>query len=131
MSSAFPADAFRTAVESGDLTAVVATLAADVEFRSPAVHRPYHGAQAAAQVLGAVLQVFEDFRYTAGVRDGDLEVLMFEARVGTREIQGADFLRYGPDGLITELTVMIRPLSGLTAVVEAVGTLLSGAAPTS
>ena len=118
--------AFRTAVESGDLAAAVATLAEDVEFRSPAVYRPYQGKEAASLVLSAVFQVFEDFRYTAELRDGDREVLNFEARVGPREIQGADFVRYGSDGLITELTVMIRPLSGLTAVVEAIGALLAG-----
>lgn len=116
---------FRSAVESADLSSLVGALAEDVEFRSPAVHRPYHGKEAAGQILGAVLQSFEDFRYTGELRDGDREVLMFTARVGDREIQGADFVRYAPDGLVAELTVMIRPLSGLTAVVEAVGARLA------
>jgi hypothetical protein len=113
--------AFRSAVEAEDLSAALAQLADDVEFRSPAVHRPYRGKDATGLVLGAVFQAFQDFRYTASVREDDREVLMFEARVGDRDIQGADFIRYDRSGLIKELTVMIRPLSGLNAVVEAVG----------
>lgn len=116
---------FRSAVESGDLGTLLSTLADDVEFRSPAVHRPYHGKDDTAQILAAVFQVFEDFRYTAELHDGDREVLLFSAHIGDREIQGADFVRYAPDGLIAELTVMIRPLSGLTALVEAVGARLA------
>jgi hypothetical protein len=49
---------------------------------------------------------------------------MFTAKVGDREIQGCDFVRFDGDGLVSELTVMMRPLSGLNAVVEGVGALL-------
>jgi hypothetical protein len=34
---------FRVAVEADDEDAIVELLHEDVEFRSPAVHRPYHG----------------------------------------------------------------------------------------
>ena len=50
-------------------------------------------------------------------------MLEFVARVGDREVQGIDLLRTA-DGLVTELTVMIRPLSGLNAVVARMGEVI-------
>ena len=56
--------------------------------------------------------MFEDFRYLEQVETGDTAVLMFEARVGERELQGVDILRFGGDERIAEMTVMVRPMSG-------------------
>jgi hypothetical protein len=72
-------------------------------------------------LLGAVVEVFEDFRYVDQVETGDTAVLVFEARVGDRQLDGADVLRFGEDGKIAEMLVMIRPLSGLTALAEEMG----------
>jgi uncharacterized protein len=105
----------------------VAQLAEDVVFRSPAVHRPYEGREATAMVLRAVSQVFEDFRYIDVLDAGDRAGLVFEARVGDRELQGWDYLRFDDDARIVAFTVMIRPLSGLLAVVEAMQAALGGA----
>lgn len=118
--------AFREAVEARDVEAIDALLAEDVVFRSPAVHQPYEGRLATFVVLHAVVRVFEDFRYTRVVgNEGDTDqVLVFEARVGDRQIEGADFLHIGEDGLIDDFRVMIRPLSGLNAVVEAMGAVI-------
>jgi hypothetical protein len=85
------------------------------------VHKPYEGKQATEVILRAVTRVFEDFRYTRTVSDGDDHVLVFEARVGDRAVEGADFLHVDTDGLIDDFRVMVRPLSGLTALVEAMG----------
>ena len=59
-------------------------------------------------------------------------MLVFRARVGDREIEGSDFLHSGPGGLIDELVVMVRPLSGVNALAEAMRAQLSsdgGAVP--
>ena len=123
--------AFRTAVESGDPQAVIDRLAPDVTFRSPVVYKPYEGRDAVGVVLGAVFQVFEDFRYVSEVSDGDLEVLVFEARVGDRELQGVDIVRVGDDGLVSELTVLVRPMSGMMALAEVMRARLEAAAESS
>jgi hypothetical protein len=115
---------FREAVESGDPARVEALLADSVVFRSPAVHKPYEGKQATAVILRAVTRVFEDFRYTRVVESGADHVLVFEARVGDRDVEGADFLHYDEQGLVDDFRVMIRPLSGLQAVVEAMATAI-------
>lgn len=111
---------FRAAVESHDLDALEAALDPEVEFKSPAVYEAYRGREATMGLLRVVLPVFEDFRYVGAVRDGDDEVLRFAARVGETELEGVDLIRCGPDGLVRELTVMIRPRSGLEAVLGAV-----------
>jgi len=107
------------AVEAGDAEAARLCLAEDVVFRSPVVHTPYQGREAVAGILAAAFEVFEDFRYTGGVSKGDRHVLVFEARVGDRSVQGVDILRLAPDGQVVELTVMVRPLSGIQALAEA------------
>ena len=91
----------------------------DVVFRSPVVFKPYEGLEALKLLLGNVVEVFEDFRYLDQVESGDAAVLVFEARVGDRQLHGVDVLRFGEEGLITEMMVMVRPLSGLQAVAEA------------
>ena len=112
-------DRFRAAAEAKDFSAIDELFAEDAVFRSPVVFKPYEGREAIAVLLGAVVQVFEDFRYTDQVETGDAAALAFSARVGDREIDGIDFLHFGPDGQITELAVYIRPMSGLSALAEA------------
>jgi uncharacterized protein YceH (UPF0502 family) len=116
---------FHDAVLAHDMDTAVAQLADDVVFRSPAVHRPYEGKGATAAVLRAVTTVFEGFRYTDVLDDGDRVGLVFEARVGHRDVQGWDYLRFDGDRIV-EFTVMIRPLSGLQAVVEGMRLALEG-----
>jgi hypothetical protein len=110
------ARAFRAAIEAGDHDAALATLADDVVFRSPAVHKPYEGKEKVAGILRLVATVFENFRYTNEWQDGATTILFFEANVGDRELQGVDILEESRTGEIVAFTVMIRPLSGLQAV---------------
>jgi hypothetical protein len=112
-------DAFRAAAEAKDFSAIEDLFSPDVVFRSPVVFKPYEGLDALRVLLGAVVQVFEDFRYTDQVETGDAAVLVFEARSGDRSLNGVDVLHFGEDGLITEMMVMVRPLSGLQALAEA------------
>lgn len=114
-------DDFRRAAESKDFSRVEELFSPDVVFRSPAVFRPYTGLDALKVLLGAVAEIFEDFRYVDQVETGDTAVLVFEARVGERQLNGVDVLRFGEDGLIAEMMVMIRPLSGLNALAEEMG----------
>ncbi len=120
--------AFRTAVERGDHAGASQLLAADVTFHSPIVHRTYHGREAVAPVLAAVAQVFEDFRYTAEYASDDADggaVLAFATRVGDRDLEGVDILRFGADRRIVEFTVMVRPYSAATALRERMAALLA------
>ncbi len=120
-------DAFRAAAEAKDFSAIDELFAEDATFRSPVVYKPYEGQDAIKLLLGAVLQVFEDFRYLEQVETGDVAVLMFEARVGDRTVQGVDILKFGADDRIAEMTVMVRPMSGVQALAEAMQKMLAAA----
>jgi hypothetical protein len=115
-------DAFKSAIEAEDPDALDASLADDVAFRSPVVFRPYEGKPVVMAILTeGAMKVFEDFRYVEQFEDGDAAALIFEARVGNREVDGLDLLRFDGDGKIAELMVMVRPMSGMNALAEAMG----------
>ena len=120
---------FRRAIEARDLDAAVALLREDVVFHSPAVFKPYHGREAMRLILEAVLAVFEDFRYVReiGADDARDHALVFEARVGDKQIEGCDFIQLDEEGAISAFTVMVRPMSGLLALAEAMKVQLSSA----
>jgi hypothetical protein len=112
---------FRAAIEARDVDAAVALLSDDVVFRSPVVFKPYRGRAAAAAILHAVSKVFEDFRYVReiGAADATDHALVFNARIGEREIEGCDFLHLDAHGSIAEFVVMIRPLTAAHALADA------------
>lgn len=120
---------FRAAIEAQDIERAVGLLAEDVVFRSPIVFKPYRGREQTATLLRAVSRVFEDFRYIReiGAPDAHDHALVFQARVGNREIEGCDFLHTNEDGLIDEFVVMVRPLSGALALAEAMQAQLAAA----
>jgi hypothetical protein len=118
-------DAFRRAVEAGDADAMAAALDPDVRFKSPVVFRTYEGRDAVMTLLSAVVEVFEDFRYVDELHGDTSSCLVFEARIGDRDVDGIDYLRHGPDGLVTEFMVMVRPYSAATALRDAMAAKLA------
>jgi hypothetical protein len=112
-------DRFRAAAEAKDFSQLEELTTEDVTFRSPVVFKPYEGRQALAVVLSAVVQVFEDFRYVEQVESGRSAVLLFMARVGDRELDGVDVLSFDEEGRLADLMVMVRPMSGVQALAEA------------
>ncbi len=120
---------FRTAIEARDLDAAVALLSDDVVFRSPVVFKPYRGPDAVRVLLAGVARVFEDFRYLReiGAPDARDHALVFEARVGDKQIEGSDFLHLDENGRVDELMVMVRPLSGALALADAMKEQLAAA----
>jgi ketosteroid isomerase-like protein len=120
-------DPFRAAAEAKDFAAADELFTDDATFRSPVVYKPYEGRDQIKLLLGAVIQVFEDFRYLEQVETGDVAVLMFEARVGEKKLQGVDILKFADDDRIAEMTVMVRPMSGVHALAEAMQRMLEAA----
>ena len=112
-------DRFRAAAESKDFSAIDDLFTEDVVFRSPVVFKPYEGREAIALLLGAVAQVFEDFRYTDHLETEDSAALFFSARAGERELDGIDYLHFDSDGRIDRMAVYVRPMSGVRALAEA------------
>ena len=114
-------DQLQAALERGDIAAASEMLAEDVVFSSPAVHKPYQGKAATIVLLTAVSRVFHDFRYRRSFIEEDALgiVLMFDAKVGDRDVEGVDILRLDEAGLVTDFRVMVRPHTGLEALMAA------------
>ena len=117
---------FRQAVEARDEEAMAALLADDVVFTSPVAFKPYPGKPITAAILRGVLRIFEDFRYIREIHDpgGRDHAFVFETGIAGApgvKITGCDFLHFDDHGLIDDFMVMVRPLSGATALSEAMG----------
>jgi SnoaL-like protein len=116
---------FRAAIERRDLDGMVAALADDVVLHSPVSFKPFEGKEAVARLFEILLRTFEGFRYTDELPGEEVHALIFRARVGDRDVEGLDLVRPGPDGRIVDFTVMVRPLTGVVALAEAVGAQLA------
>ena len=120
---------FRAAVEAGDFAALGDLLAEDVVFRSPVAFKPYEGKPIVAAILRGVGRVFTEFRYVRELADPSTgsgsrstgSALVFETVVDGVSVNGIDLIRTNEAGLISELTVMVRPLSGANALAQAMG----------
>lgn len=117
--------AFRRAVEARDLAALTELLAPDVEFRSPVSHKPYHGREVVGFILATVAQVFGELTYVDVLEHAGHSMLRFKVRIGARDGEGVDLIELNGEGLVQRLTVMIRPLSALQALAEAMGARLT------
>ncbi|MBB6627743.1 nuclear transport factor 2 family protein [Nocardioides sp. KIGAM211] len=121
--------AWHRVAASRDPAGLADLIADDCVFRSPAVHTPQEGKalttaylSAAMVVLGPTLTYLDEW-----YADGSA-VLEFEAVVAGRSVHGVDMLRWGADGRLTSFTVMVRPLKGLGALIEAMAAELAGSA---
>jgi hypothetical protein len=117
-----PSHPFAAAAAGLDIDALIATLAPDVVLHSPVTFRPYVGRETVGGVLRLVSEAFDGWRCIEELNgpDGVLG-FVFETRVDGRALQGLDLLRLDASGLVADLTVMIRPLSGLVALAQAIG----------
>jgi hypothetical protein len=114
-------DRFRAAVESGEVAAAFELFREDAVFRSPVVFKPYAGRETVLTILGAAERVLGSsgrFRYVHQLEDAGarVAVLEFATEVDGRQVEGIDKLSFDEDGLIAELTVMLRPASALQSV---------------
>lgn len=108
--------------EAGDASALPGLVAADGIFRSPAVHTPQEGRDKVVAYLGAAFTVLgPGLRYHREWVGADSAVLEFSTEVGGKQVQGIDMITWDDAGLISDFTVMVRPLQGLQAVIEEMG----------
>ena len=122
-------ESFRKAVEARDLDDMMARFAEDAVLHSPITFKPFEGRAAIRQLLGILLEVFQDFRYTDELESGDgaTKALVFRARAGDRELEGIDLIRFDDAGRIRDFTVLIRPRSAIEALLAEVAPRLARA----
>ena len=114
-------------IASNDLHALPELLHEQAVFRSPMAHTPYPGAPVVSLILNTVLKVFEGFTYHRELvsEDGLNVVLEFSAQVAGRELKGIDLIHFDVDGKIVDFEVMVRPMSGLQALGDAMARRLA------
>ena len=107
--------AFRRAIERQNLDALIALFREDAVLHSPITFQPFEGKPAIRRLLGIILEVFQDFRYTdeLDAADGMTKVLVFRTKVKSRDVEGIDLVRFDAAGMIRDLTVMVRPRSSM------------------
>lgn len=114
-------DDFRSAVEALDLDATIAALSPNVTMRSPVRDEPLEGRVAVSRLFAILFRTFEDLRFVESYQSPDGgEVLHFLWQLNDREVEGVDMMHFDADGLVVDYRVMIRPLSAVVALRDAV-----------
>lgn len=117
--------AFRALWEDRDLEGWLGALDDEVELHSPLITMPFVGRATAAELYGVLLETLTDFEIVEELSDRDSYVCYWLADVGSRRIEGADFIRSNSAGKVTEVRVLVRPLVNLAAFASGVGPALA------
>jgi hypothetical protein len=114
--------AFRRAIEAHDLDQLLSVFREDAVLHSPITFQPFEGKAAIRRLLAIIFAVFQDFHYTdeLDAPDGQTKVLVFRAKVGKRDAEGIDLVRFDDAGMVRDLTVMVRPRSSMEALLAEV-----------
>jgi len=111
--------AWHAVAESGDPALLDGLLADDVVFRSPAVFAPQKGKDLTGLYLRSAMAVLgPSLRYLDEWYGPSSAVLEFEAELDGLYVHGVDMLRWNDDDRLVSFTVMVRPMRGLTKLVE-------------
>lgn len=118
-------------VAAKDLSRLPYIVHPDAVFRSPVAVTAYNSRAAVILALNTVLTVFEDFVYYRELvtPDGLNVVLEFSAVVSGKRLKGIDLIKFNEQGQIVEFEVMVRPLSGLQALAQAMGAKIGDKLP--
>jgi SnoaL-like domain len=117
---------YRQAFVDRDLDRVVALLADDVVFHSPVIGgSAFEGRDSVAALYTMTFDSFSDIEFTHEFGNENAHALVSRAMVLSRPIEATTLLEFNADGEIREIWVMVRPLSGVVAVAEEIGSRLA------
>ncbi len=114
-------DGFRRAAEALDVDGTMATLSPAVVLRSPVRDDPLHGRESVTRLFAVLFAAFDDLRFVESYASADGgELLHFTWRLGEHEAEGVDMMHFDEAGLIIDYRVMVRPLSAVITLRDAV-----------
>ena len=96
-----------------DWDALPELLADDVTFHTPVDAMPLRGKDAFVASLRQSFSIFENFEYAREFVGAEGHVLEFRGSVGDAAFTGIDIIRLDGAGKVTDLVVMIRPMSAM------------------
>ena len=117
---------FPQALKERDFAAMREWITPTVVLHSPILTTPFEGREAVLELFEVILETVDDFEYTVDLGEGDLRVVSFRTRIGSVEMEGANFMRLDESDRIQEFTVFFRPLPGTTVLAAALGKGLAG-----
>lgn len=114
---------FRKAASAKDIELAISTLADDVVLRSPLTDRfTFNGKDDVRRLFETAYEKFDGLEYHTVIGD---RVLVGGATAGGQPFEETLLLTLNDSNKITEITLFIRPLTGLTAVMAALGPTLA------
>jgi hypothetical protein len=117
---------YRRAFEDRDLAPLLAVLSDDVIFHSPVIgDQRFEGIDGVAALLSIVLDAVTDVEYTHEVGSDGAHMLVADGRVLGKPVKLTTLLELDADRKVREIWVMARPLTGVVAIAEAIGTELA------
>jgi predicted SnoaL-like aldol condensation-catalyzing enzyme len=117
---------YRAAIDAHDPEALAAACAPDLVFHSPITSTiAFEGRDEMANLYRAVLEVYDEQHCVAEYESGDTLVVHLHARVGKQELDEVQILRLNGEGKVSEITMYVRPLPGLTALMAALAPKLA------
>jgi deazaflavin-dependent oxidoreductase (nitroreductase family) len=117
---------YRRAFAARDLDGLAGLLADDVVFHSPVIADPgFEGRGSVTELHAILLQAIKDLEYTHELGDGSVHFLVANGRVLGKPIKSTTILEFNEEGKVREMWVMVRPLTGLVAIGEAIGSELA------
>ncbi|MPZ79162.1 MAG: nuclear transport factor 2 family protein [Actinophytocola sp.] len=115
-------DRFREAGETHDIDLAMTVCADDVVVHSPLTDRAtFRGRAEVRGLFEVVYEQLSELRYSDVLGDGRRWALFGSATVGGQRIEETLRLTLDDAGQIVEVTLYIRPLPGLAAVMAALG----------
>ncbi len=107
---------------AGDLDRVLSLLTDDVIFHSPLINEPsFEGRNSVALIFAIALDAFKEPQFTHHFGDARSHVLVADTRVLDRPLKTTWLLESDAKARIREVWLMVRPLTGLTALAQAIG----------
>jgi hypothetical protein len=112
---------FASAIADRDIDRLVQSLSPDVVVHSAVTASPFRGKDTVSDLYAAVLESFEEVRVVDEFRTDDTIAFFWEGRIDGRFVAGADRARLDAEGKVTEITIVGRPLAGLTTFLTGIG----------
>jgi hypothetical protein len=116
-----PRHPFAAAISARDHSALVETLAPDVVLHSAVTATPFEGRETVGELYASVIDSFEYVEVIDEFATADTHAFFWRGRIEGRFVEGADRLRLDDEGKVREVTVVGRPLSGLSTFLTGIG----------
>jgi SnoaL-like domain len=112
---------WRAACEAHDADRAMQVVADGVVLHSPLTDRVrFEGRAEFHAVLDVALAAFEDVRFHTVLGAGRSWALVYGGRIGSQQFEETQLVELDEQARIAKMTLMIRPLPGLTAVMAAI-----------